>query len=114
MVTSLSAAAIGFGVAGSVVPKVLISTYSSKATPPARLLARLFGSRNLALGILGLQLDGAALDAFIRTAVVMSAADAAFGLLAAPVDGLPASTGMATAVTGSIFAGLYAYALSLD
>ena len=114
MVKALSISGIAFGVVGSALPTVLISTYGSEPTPAARLLARLWGNRNLAFSVLAMQLEGEALDTLLRTAVLSSLADTTFGLLAKPVDGLPSGTGAATAVTGGIFAALYAYALSLD
>lgn len=113
LVKGISAGSIAFGVAGAAAPALLIKTYRSQPTPTARFLARLWGSRNLTLGVLMLQLEGKARDDLLRLGIAMSALDSLLGLLAAPVDGLPASTGVAAAATSATFAGLFAYSLQL-
>ena len=113
LVKGISLGTIGFGVAGAAAPSLLIKSYGSVPTPTARFLARLWGSRNLTLGVLLLQLEGKARDDLLRLGVAMSALDTVLGLLAAPVDGLPASTGIAAAATSAGFAGLFSYTLQL-
>ena len=113
LVKGISIATIGFGVAGAAAPALLIKSYGSVPTPTARFLARLWGSRNLTLGVLLLQLEGKARDDLLRIGVGMSALDTVLGLLAAPLDGLPASTGLPAAATSATFAGLFTYSQQL-
>ena len=114
LVTGLAAGTIGFGVAGTLAPSALLSIYGAEATPTARFMTRLWGSRNLALGVLTVQLEGKARDTLLQVAVGLNLVDALIGLVAPAVDGSPATASRAAAATSALFAGLAGYAASLD
>jgi hypothetical protein len=109
----VAAGAIGFGVVGVLAPGALLKAYGADTSPTARAMTRLWGTRNLVLGVLTLQLDGNAQDTVLAAAMTLNLSDSLLGLLAPALDGLPARTSLAASLTSGAFAGLAGYARSL-
>src|SRR3954471_20982807 len=110
LVQGLAAGAIGFGVLAAVAPGPLLSAYGTDPSPSARSMTRLWGTRNIVLGILTLQLKGDAQDTILSAAMGLNIADSVLGLIAPSLDRSPARTGLLASATSGLFAGLAGYA----
>ena len=113
LVQGIAAGSIGFGVLAVAAPGVLLKTYGTDASPSTRGMTRLWGTRNIALGFLTLQLEGDAQDLILSAAVAVNLADSLIGLLAPALDDLPARSSLAASLTSAAFAGAAGYAKSL-
>lgn len=100
---AMAAGAVGFGAAGILAPRALARAYGLPSTPPVRFMARLWGTRNAALGALYLtsRSEGARRNMVVAE-VAVNAADA---VLAATASGVSARTRVMAAATSAAFAG---------
>src|SRR4051812_24227327 len=83
----IAAASIGFGVVAVVAPETLLKTYGAAASPTARGMTRLWGTRDIVLGVLNLQATGDTVDLMLRAGAALNIADSLLGLLAPALDG---------------------------
>ncbi len=114
LVQGMAAASIGFGVLGALAPGALLKTYGTDASPSTRSITRIWGTRNIVLGVLTLQLDGEAQDTVLDAAIGLNIADSVLGLIGPRLDGSSARAGLLASATSGFFAGLAGYAKSLD
>jgi hypothetical protein len=114
LVQGLAAGAIGFGVMGAVAPGTLLRIYGADPTPSTRSMTRLWGTRNVVLGVLTLQLRGDAQDTMLSAAMYLNLADSLLGVIGPALDNSPAKTGLLAAASSGLFAGIAGYAKSLD
>lgn len=102
-VTGLSIARIALGTGMLVAPeKSLRAGFLDATAPQAPYLARLFGSREIAVGVVTLLAAPAAKPALIKVGIGIDVADAAAGVLAVRSRGL--STPVGALVTGAALA----------
>jgi hypothetical protein len=109
----IAAGAIGFGVLAVAAPSTLLRMYGAEPTPSARSMTRLWGTRNIVLGLLTFQLEGDARDVALNSGMALNLADSVVSLLAPALDGMAPRTALAASLTSAGFAGAGGYAKSL-
>lgn len=104
--TALSWAAIGLGAASALAPRAFASSYGLDHSSSTHVMLRLFGTRNVALGALGLLLDE---DARATMAPITAAMNAMDALLIATASDHPGASRAMGAVSSLGFAAGFAY-----
>jgi hypothetical protein len=110
----VAAASIGFGVLAALAPATMLKVYGADISPTARSMTRLWGTRNLLLGVLVLQAEGAALDTMLNAGLALNLVDSVLELVAPALDGSPGRTALQASATSALFGAVTGYAASLD
>jgi hypothetical protein len=116
-VTGLSVARIAMGATSWAAPALSLRLFMlDNGAPQSPYLLRLFGVRDIALGVATLTASGAAQTNLLRIGLAVDAADAAAGLLAASSGGVSKPRGvlLAAAAVSGVAIGAMALAESKD
>ncbi len=109
-ITGLALGRIGIGALSLIAPRLTAKLFllDAKANPQLPYLARLFGSRELALGALTLASTGAARQRFVTAGIAVDGADVLTGLASTASGAVPKRTGLllAVAAAGAVAAGV--------
>ena len=68
--------AVGFGVVAAIAPRVFQSSYGLHDTAELRTMVRMWGTKTVALGVIGLRADSSEVRALAQVSAVMNLADA--------------------------------------
>lgn len=112
---AIAVGSVGFGVAGLLAPSTLGRSYGLDDSAQMRFMARLFASRNLALGALALTADDdAARDRVLLAATAMNVVDTGAALVGGASDGMSKRSAAMAALTTIGFAAAGVLALTRD
>lgn len=104
LVKAVGLGAAGFGAVGVLAPSPLATAYGLGATADSRVVGRLFGSRNLAVGLMMATAPADEARRWARYAAAMNALDVVGALLAGRRGDLSGGKARQLALTSAAFA----------